>query len=405
MNPSLIVLGVTGCIAAYKSAELLRLLQKQGFEIQVVLTEHARKFVTSITLATLSRRRVIAAMYQEEEQASGPQAVAIEHVRLSQAASALLVAPATANCLAKFARGIADDFLSTLYLATSGPVVVAPAMNVQMWNHPTVQENVRQLRSRGVILVDPEEGYLAEGIEGQGRMANLEAIVSAVVKATRGPQDLAGETVLVTAGPTCEDIDPVRYLTNRSSGKMGYEIASAAQNRGAATILVSGPTQLSPPSEVQCSQVRSAEEMREQVLHHFPKATIVIKAAAVADFKPASPSKQKIKKGQALHHLSLAPTPDILVELDGRKRGQILVGFAAETERVLENARKKLAAKKLDLLVVNDITQEGAGFDCDTNVVTMITSDGTEIPLGRRSKREVAHAILDQVVALKKHHD
>ena len=254
----------------------------------------------------------------------------LKHVQLPQAASALLVAPATANCLAKFASGIADDFLSTLYLATPGPVIMAPAMNVQMWNHPTVQGNVNQLRSRGVILVDPEEGYLAEGIEGQGRMANLESIVSAVVEATRGPQDLAGETVLVTAGPTCEDIDPVRYLTNRSSGKMGYEVASAAQNRGATTILITGPTQLFPPPEVRCSHVRSAEEMRAQVLYHFPKATIVIKAAAVADFKPAGQSKQKIKKGQASHHLSLVPTPDILAELAGQKHSQILVGFAAE---------------------------------------------------------------------------
>ncbi len=404
MNPSLIVLGVTGCIAAYKSAELLRLLQKQGFEVQVVLTEHAQEFVTPMTLAALSRRRVITTLYQQEQRGEGPQEVAIEHVQLPQAAGALLVAPATANCLAKFAGGIADDFLSTLYLATTGPVVVAPAMNVHMWNHPSVTENVERLRSRGVILVDPEEGYLAEGIEGKGRMADLETIVSAVVKAARGTRDLAGETVLVTAGPTCEDIDPVRYLTNRSSGKMGYEIASAAQARGAATILVSGPTRLPPPAQVRCLSVRSTEEMKSQVLHHFPGATIVIKAAAVADFKPDKRSHQKLKKEQAPQHLSLVPTPDILAELSSRKDSQILVGFAAETERVLENARKKLAAKKLDLLVVNDVTQEGAGFDGDTNVVTMITGEGSEISLGKRSKREIAHAILDQVVALKKRH-
>ncbi|MCY3758302.1 MAG: bifunctional phosphopantothenoylcysteine decarboxylase/phosphopantothenate--cysteine ligase CoaBC, partial [Acidobacteria bacterium] len=284
MNPSLIVLGVTGCIAAYKSAELLRLFQKQGFEVQVVLTEHAQNFVTPMTLAALSRRRVITTLYRQEQRDEGPQEVAIEHVQLPQAAGALVVAPATANCLAKFAGGIADDFLSTLYLATTGPVVVAPAMNVHMWNHPSVQENVARLRSRGVILVDPEEGYLAEGIQGKGRMAGLETIVSAVVKAARGSRDLAGETVLVTAGPTCEDIDPVRYLSNRSSGKMGYEIASAAQARGATTILVSGPTHLQPPAGVRCIRVRSAEEMRSQVLRHFSEATIVIKAAAVADF-------------------------------------------------------------------------------------------------------------------------
>lgn len=404
MNPSLIVLGVTGCIAAYKSAELLRLLQKQGFEIQVVLTEHAQNFVTPMTLAALSRRRVITTLYGQEQRDEGPQEVAIEHVQLPQAASALVVAPATANCLAKFAGGIADDFLSTLYLATTGPVVVAPAMNVHMWNHPSVQENVGRLRSRGVILVDPEEGYLAEGIQGKGRMADPETIVSAVVKAARGTRDLAGETVLVTAGPTCEDIDPVRYLSNRSSGKMGYEIASAAQARGATTILVSGPTHLQPPAEVRCIRVRSAEEMRSQVLRHFSEATIVIKAAAVADFKPAGRSGQKLKKEQAPPRLSLVPTPDILAELSRRKHRQILVGFAAETERVLENARRKLAAKKLDLLVANDVTQEGAGFDGDTNVVTMLTAEGSEIPLGKRSKRDIAHAILDQVVSLKKRH-
>jgi phosphopantothenoylcysteine decarboxylase/phosphopantothenate--cysteine ligase len=404
MNPNLIVLGVTGCIAAYKSAELLRLLQKQDYEVQVVLTEHAQNFVTPMNLAALSRRRVITTLYQQEQQAEGPQEVAIEHVQLPQAASALVVAPATANCLAKFAGGIADDFLSTLYLATTGPVIVAPAMNVHMWNHPAVKENVGRLRSRGVILVDPEEGYLAEGIEGKGRMADLETIVSAVVKAARGAQDLAEETVLVTAGPTCEDIDPVRYLSNRSSGKMGYEIASAAQARGATTLLVSGPTQLSPPAGVRCLRVRSAEEMRSQVLRHFSAATVVIKAAAVADFKPASRSGQKLKKGQAPTHLSLVPTPDILAELSSHKHSQILVGFAAETERVLENARRKLAAKSLDLLVVNDVTQEGAGFDGDTNVVTMLTDKGSEIPLGKRSKRAIAHAILDQVVALKKRH-
>ena len=404
MNPSLIVLGVTGCIAAYKSAELLRLLQKQGYEVQVVLTEHARNFVTPMTLAALSRRRVITSLYQQEQQAEGPQEVAIEHVQLPQAAAVLVVAPATANCLAKFAGGIADDFLSTLYLATTGPVVVAPAMNVHMWNHPSVKENVARLRSRGVILVDPEEGYLAEGIEGKGRMADLETIVSAVLTAAGGARDLAGETVLVTAGPTCEDIDPVRFLSNRSSGKMGYEIASAARARGATTILVSGPTRLAAPAEVRCLRVRSAEEMRSQVLRHFSEATIVIKAAAVADFKPASRSGQKLKKGQAPPHLSLVPTPDILAELSSRKHSQILVGFAAETERVLENARRKLAAKKLDLLVVNDVTQEGAGFDGDTNVVTMLKGNGSEISLGKRSKREIAHAVLDQVVALKNCH-
>jgi len=404
MNSSLIVLGVTGCIAAYKSAELLRLLQKQGYEVQVVLTEHARNFVTPMTLAALSRRRVITSLYEQEQQSEAPQEVAIEHVQLPQAASALVVAPATANCLAKFAGGIADDFLSTLYLATTGPVVVAPAMNVHMWNHPSVKENVERLRTRGVILVDPEEGYLAEGIEGKGRMADLETIVGVVAMAARGTRDLAGETVLVTAGPTCEDIDPVRYLSNRSSGKMGYEIAAAAQARGATTILVSGPTQIPSPAEVRCFRVRSAEEMRSRVIRHFSEATIVIKAAAVADFKPASRSGQKLKKGQAPPSLSLVPTPDILAELSGHKHGQILVGFAAETERVLENARTKLVAKKLDLLVVNDITQEGAGFDGDTNVVTMLTAEGSEIPLGKRSKREIAHSILDQVVALKKRH-
>lgn len=402
MNPSLIILGITGCIAAYKSAELLRLLQKQGFEVQVVLTENAQKFVTPLTLATLSRRPVISTMYKFEQKDTGPYSVEIQHVQLPQSAAGLLVAPATANCLAKFAHGVADDFLSTLYLASSSRVVIAPAMNVQMWNHPVVQENVCKLRSLGVTLVEPEEGYLAEGITGQGRMANLQTIVKTMTETSQSLHDLTGETVLVTAGPTYEDIDPVRYLTNRSSGKMGFEIAAAARARGATTILVSGPTQLSPPTQVQFSLVRSAEEMKAQVLHYFPTSTIVIKAAAVADFKPKSKFSQKIKKNQSSYNMALVPTSDILSELAQRKQGQLLVGFSAETERVLENARNKIKAKKLDIMVVNDVTQLGAGFDSDTNIVTIIINDGREIQLAQRSKREVADSLLDQIVNLKK---
>ena len=396
-----ILLGISGCIAAYKSAELLRILQKRGHDIFVVMTENAQHFISPLTLETLSRHPVIARMFPDKALQPLWESP-LEHIHLANAVDGLLVAPATANILGKFAHGIADDFLTTAYLATPAPVVIAPAMNVNMWNHPAVQENLRLLESRGSIIVEPEEGYLAEGVEAKGRLASLECIVAATEKAFLAKQDLLQETVLITAGPTCENLDPVRYLTNRSSGKMGYQIAAAARRRGASTLLVSGPTSLEPPAGVDVVMIRSAEEMRREVLARFPKATVVIKAAAVADFRPKINATEKIKKGGSELTLTLVPTPDILSELGRIKETRILVGFAAETSRVLENARAKLEAKNLDLLVVNDVTESGAGFEVDTNIVTLLFRDGREIKLGKLTKLDVAHAILDQVVALRR---
>ena len=398
-----VLLGITGCIAAYKAPELLRQLQKRGCEIHVVMTENAQNFVTATTLAALSRNHVSRGMFQDPDSASGLD-VAIDHIRLAHSADLLLVAPATANTLAKFANGIADDFLSTLYLATRAPVVVAPAMNSDMWLHPAVQANLRQLASLGVSIVEPEEGYLAEGITGKGRLAALEIIVERVFQVGAPSQDFRGDTVLVTAGPTCEDIDPVRYLTNRSSGKMGYQLAQEAQRRGARTLLISGPTKLDPPSGVEFIAVRSTEEMREEVLKHLAEASIVIKAAAVSDFRPKAIAGQKIKKdGQSLV-LELVPNPDILKEVGAKKEGRILVGFAAETQSVLQNGQKKLKEKSLDLLVANDVSQAGAGFDGDTNIVTILTCDGHQVQLDKRPKAEVAHEILNQILAFRKRH-
>ena len=398
-----VLLGITGCIAAYKAPELLRQLQKRGCEIHVVMTENAQNFVTATTLAALSRNHVFTGMFSPPDSASGLD-VAIDHIRLAHSADLLLVAPATANTLAKFAHGIADDFLSTLYLATRSPVVVAPAMNSDMWRHPAVQTNLRQLVSLGVSVVEPEEGYLAEGIIGKGRLAALETIVEQVFQVGAPPQDFQSDTVLVTAGPTCEDIDPVRYLTNRSSGKMGYQLAQAARRRGARTILISGPTKLDPPGGVELIAVRSTEEMRVQVLKHLPETSIVIKAAAVSDFRPKAIAGQKIKKDEKSFVLELVPNPDILKEVGAKKEGRILVGFAAETESVLQNGQKKLKEKSLDLLVANDVSRAGAGFDSDTNIVTILTRDGHQVQLDKRPKAEVAHEILNQILAFRKRH-
>lgn len=398
-----VLLGITGCIAAYKAPELLRQLQRRGCEVHVVMTENAQHFVTATTLAALSRNHVFTEMFASPDSPSGLD-VAIDHIRLAHSIDLLLVAPATANTLAKFANGIADDFLSTLYLATRAPVVVAPAMNSDMWHHPAVQANVRQLASLGVNIVEPEEGYLAEGIIGKGRLAALETIVDRAFQVGAPLQDFQGDTVLVTAGPTCEDIDPVRYLTNRSSGKMGYQLAQAAHRRGARTLLISGPTKLDPPSGVEFIAVRSTEQMREQVLMHLPEASIVIKAAAVSDFRPKTLAGQKIKKGPQSLILELEPNPDILKEVGTKKEGRILVGFAAETEAVLQNGEKKLKEKSLDLLVANDVSQAGAGFDSDTNIVTILTRDGHQLQLDRRPKAEIAHEILNQILAFRKRH-
>jgi phosphopantothenoylcysteine decarboxylase/phosphopantothenate--cysteine ligase len=396
-----IALGVTGGIAAYKAAEVLRALQDRGIRVQVVMTRAAQEFVRPLTFAALSGEKVITGMFSPGEEREPNIDSAIEHIAVAQAIDALVVVPATADVLAHFAQGIASDFLTTLYLATTAPVVIAPAMNVNMWNHAATQSNLQTLRQRGVQIVEPDAGYLACGMTGPGRLAETETIVAAVLQALGASQDLSGETVLLTAGPTREKIDPVRYLTNRSSGRMGYALAEAALRRGARVLLVSGPTALTPPGAAEFTRVETAEEMRNAVLKVLPEASIVIKTAAVSDYRPKAAAGHKIKRKGPMS-LELEATPDILKELSSKKTSQIIVGFAAETDNVLENARQKLVAKNLDAIVVNDVSREGVGFDSDRNAVTIITHDEVvEVP--ETTKWEVAQRVLDQVVRLRQH--
>jgi len=394
-----VALGVAGGIAAYKAAEIVRLLQERGIRVQVVMTEAAQEFIKPLTFAALSGEKVITGMFAGSGTEEPNIDSAIEHIAVAQSIDALLVAPATADVLAKFAQGIANDFLTTLYLATTAPVVVAPAMNVNMWNHPATQANLDALRKRGVRIVEPGEGYLACGMTGPGRLAENEAIVAAAMEALGASQELTGETVLITAGPTREKIDPVRYLTNRSSGRMGYALAEAALRRGARVLLVSGPAALTPPDAAEITRVESAEQMREAVLKLLPQATIVIKTAAVSDYRPKHTASQKIK-GKGALTLELEPTTDILAEIARKKDSQIIIGFAAETENALENARQKLSSKTLDAIVANDVSREGVGFDSDRNAVTIITHDDViEIP--ESTKWEVAQHVLDEIVRLR----
>jgi phosphopantothenoylcysteine decarboxylase/phosphopantothenate--cysteine ligase len=397
-----IALGVTGGVAGYKAAELVRRLQQENLDVQVVMTRAAQEFVTPLTFASLTGKKVITEMFGSQDAAPANVESAIEHIAIAQRIDLLLVAPATADILGKFAHGIADDFLSTLYLATKAPVAVAPAMNVNMWEHPATQENLATLRARGVHVIDPDEGYLACGMTGSGRLAATETIVQRVRDVLGLRRDFEGQTVLITAGPTREDIDPVRFLTNRSSGKMGYALAEAARRRGARTILVSGPTDLPVPDGAEWVPVRSTEEMRRAVSERAADATVIVMAAAVADYRPATAMTQKIKRADKGLTLELEPTPDILAELGRRKGNRILVGFAAETDRMSENARAKLNNKGADMIVANDVTQEGAGFDADTNIVTLFLRAAREIPLPKMSKFEVANRILDQVLLLQK---
>jgi phosphopantothenoylcysteine decarboxylase/phosphopantothenate--cysteine ligase len=395
-----VALGVSGGIAAYKAAELVRLLQDREVRVQVVMTRAAQEFIRPLTFAALSGEKVITDMFAPDSGEGGLDS-AIEHIASAQAIDCLVVAPATANVLAKFARGVADDFLTTLYLATKAPVVVAPAMNVNMWEHAATRENLEILKGRGVRVVEPESGYLACGMTGAGRLAPVEAIL-AVVMETLGPRDLAGETVLITAGPTREAIDPVRYLSNRSSGRMGYALAEAALRRGARVLLVSGPTALCVPAAAELLRVETAEQMQNAVLERLPQATAVIKAAAVADYRPAIAAAHKLKReGQGPLRLELTPTPDIVAEV-ARRAGpeQIVIGFAAETEDALENARRKLAGKGLDAVVVNDVSRPGIGFDSERNAVTIVTA-AEEIAVPETSKLEVAHRVLDAVRKLR----
>ena len=396
-----ITLGVTGGIAAYKAAEIVRLLQDRGIRVQVVMTRAAQEFVRPLTFAALSGEKVITGMFVPGEEHVPNIDSAIEHIAVAQSIDALVVAPATADVLAHFAQGIASDFLTTLYLATTAPVVVAPAMNVNMWNHPATQANLQILRQRGVKIVEPGAGYLACGMTGAGRLAENETIVAAVMEALGSSQDFARETVLITAGPTREKIDPVRYLTNRSSGRMGYALAEAALRRGARVLLVSGPTSLTPPGAAEITRVESTEEMRDAVLQFLPQVSIVIKTAAVSDYRPKAAAGQKIKRKGPMT-LELEGTPDILKELSLKKASQIIVGFAAETENVLENARQKLVSKNLDAIVVNDVSRDGVGFDSDRNAVTIISHDEVvEVP--ETTKWEVAQRVLDQISRLRQH--
>jgi phosphopantothenoylcysteine decarboxylase/phosphopantothenate--cysteine ligase len=397
-----IALGVTGGVAAYKAAELVRRLQQEKLDVQVVITRAAQEFITPLTFAAITGKKVITEMFGAEE--SGPANVesAIEHIAVAQRIDLLLVAPATADILGKFAHGIAEDFLGTLYLATKAPVVVAPAMNVNMWEHPATQGNLAILRARGVHVVEPDEGYLACGMTGPGRLAVTETIAQKVFEVLGLRRDLEGQTVLVTAGPTREAVDPVRFLTNRSSGKMGYAVAEAAVRRGARVILVSGPTDLKIPEAVEWVPVNTAEEMRATVRDRAAEANVVIMAAAVADYRPAVAHASKLKRGDGRLTLDLEPTPDILAELGREQGSRILVGFAAETGNIAENARAKLSRKGADMIVANDVTQEGAGFDTDTNIVTLFLRDGRDIALPKMPKLDVANRILDQALQIHK---
>ncbi len=392
-----IVLGVTGSIAAYKAVLLLRELTARGAEVTVVMSANAEHFVGALTFRTLSGRPVLSSLFDPQSEE------AVEHVALAERADAFVVAPATANLLAKAAHGIADDFLTTLLLATRCPVLMAPAMDGGMWDHAAVQANVETLRERGVTVLEPEAGALASGLSGRGRLPEVPTLVEAVERALTPQRDLAGERVLVTSGPTREPIDPVRYLSNRSSGKMGHAVASAALRRGAEVVLISGPTTLQPPPGAVYVPVQTAEEMREASLQHLASASVVIKAAAVADYRVERPSATKIKSGGKDDGLTLnlVANPDILKELAQRKGGAFLVGFAAETNDVRRHAADKLRAKGVDLLVVNDVSQQGIGFDAEDNQVLLLDRWGGTLELPRMSKLEVAHAILDRVLALR----
>jgi len=391
-----IALGVSGGIAAYKAAEIVRQLQDRGVRVQVVMTAAAQEFVRPLTFAALSGEKVITSMFGSEAEQPNLDS-AVEHIAVAQSIDALVVAPATADTIAKFAQGIANDFLSTLYLATKAPVIVAPAMNVNMWEHPATQANLKILRERGVSVVEPGSGYLACGMVGLGRLAEPEEIVAATLERLGVAQDLAGETVLVTAGPTYEAIDPVRFLGNRSSGKMGYALAEAALRRGAKVFLVSGPTALQPPNGAETIFVETAQQMRAAVLDRWKQATMIVMAAAVADYRAKSPGVEKIKRNGPMS-LELEPNPDILAELGSLRQAggtelPMLIGFAAETQDFVENARAKLARKHVDAIVLNDVSRPGIGFDSDRNEVTIVTAT-EEVAVAEAGKLEIAQAIL-----------
>lgn len=397
-----VALGVSGGIAAYKSAEILRGLQRAGCVVRVAMTKRACEFITPLTFRALSGSHVVV----DDFATDNPDAIA--HITFSQSIDLFLVAPATANIIAKFANGVADDFLSTTYLAANAPVLLAPAMNTTMWNHPATQRNLRQLRADGVRVVEPDEGEMACGTIGPGRLSDPNLIVATALEILRTrehhtAQDMTGERVLITAGATREEIDPVRFLSNRSSGRMGFALAEAARIRGAEVTVVAGAISTEPPAELKIVKALSAEEMRQAVMKELSRATIFIGAAAVSDYRPSKPLSRKAKKSSDGLTLTLEPTPDILAEVAGaRQNGLLVIGFAAETENVLDNARSKLERKRLDAIVANDVTLDGAGFDAPTNIISIITrasNTPTELPL--MSKVEAAHRILDEIVRLR----
>ena len=398
-----IALGVGGGIAAYKAAELARALMERGFTVEVVMTRAAEEFVRPLTFAALTGRKVLTHLFSAAS-AEDTLSSAIEHIRVAQENQVLVIAPATADLIAKFAHGLADDLLTTAYLAYTGPVVLAPAMNVNMWNHPATRENLRVLRERGHVIVEPDDGALACGMVGPGRLAEPERIaaaVTAVASAEKPRRDLEGETILITAGPTREPLDAVRYVSNRSSGKMGYALAGEAIARGGRVVLVSGPVNLAAPAGAEVVSVQTALEMREAVMRRLNEATIIIKAAAVADYHLANPPAHKVKKTAARLSLELEPTSDILAEVGKKKGDRILIGFAAETENLVAEARRKLESKNCDMVVANLVSRTGTGFDSDQNEVVLVTRSGEAIPIARAPKRDIARRILDQIIHLR----
>lgn len=397
-----IVLGVGGGIAAYKSAELARLLMQRGHSVQAIMTAAAQEFVRPLTFAALTGRKVVTSLFSSASP-EGTLSSAIEHIGVAQENDVLVVAPATADLLAKFANGLADDFLTTTYLAFTGPVVLAPAMNANMWLHAATQNNLETLRRRGHRIVDPEEGQLACGMVGPGRLAEPEQIAMAVDAEISRRHDLDGENVLITAGPTQEPLDPVRYISNRSSGKMGYALAEAAAARGAKVVLISGPVHLPPPRGCTLIAVQTAREMRDKVFENLPPASVIIKAAAVADFHLSKVPSQKMKKTAARLSLELDPTPDILAELGRTKGDRLLVGFAAETENLQQETRRKLQAKNCDMVVGNLVGGPDGAFESDWNEVLLALRSGEFIAVPRASKRAVADRIFDEILKLRLH--
>jgi len=386
-----IALGVCSSISIYKACEIVRGFQEKNLRVQVIMTKNASRLISPLLFSSISGQKVLVDPFDEQESAK------IVHVALARELSLLLVAPATANIIGKFASGVADDFLSTFYMVAKCPVLIAPAMNEAMYLHPKTQENIRKLKALGVRFVEPEKGYLACGEEGWGRLAAPQKIVEESLGLIKKSESLKGKTVLVTAGPTREFLDPVRFLSNRSSGKMGYELAEEALRRGAEVILVSGPTHLFPPPKAKLIKVQTAQEMKKQVLKHSALAKIIIMAAAVSDFRFVRSFTQKIQKEKLGDKVQIAPTEDILRGLGQKKGKRILVGFAAETENVVKNAAKKMREKKLDLVVANDVSAEGIGFESDYNQVLIISPDGKTVETERMSKLEISRLILDRI--------